>query len=415
MTSRLLILDDDLAVGATIASIAEASGVVARVTSSPADFFQLVESFSPTHIAVDLVMPEMDGVQVMVELGSRRCMAGIIVTSGVGQRVLEAAGRSAQEHGLNIIGVLHKPFSPQTLRALLWVPTLVLTDHSGTPQLAKAPAMIASAGFTVTEDQLRQAFARRELGVYFQPKIDCDTGALAGFEALVRWIHPEKGIIMPDQFVVFAEMHGMIDELTEQVFDGALTWFANNFSRAKVNLSVNLSAVTISNLALSMNISAKTLRDQQFVERMLSNCHDKGVSPQRMIFELTETSAMENPTASLDLLTRLRMKGFQLSIDDFGTGYSSMLQLVRLPFSEIKVDKSFVMTALRSSESQAVVKSIIDLGHSLGIKATAEGVENEPTLNYLRDIGCDFAQGYFIGRPMDGDAVLRWIEGRFHG
>jgi EAL domain-containing protein (putative c-di-GMP-specific phosphodiesterase class I) len=126
---------------------------------------------------------------------------------------------------------------------------------------------------------------------------------------------------MPARFVVFAKMHGLIDRLTTQVFDTALDWFSRHFSRPGVNLSVNLSAVTIANLALSMDVSARTLRDQKFVGNMFSSCEQKGIDPSRLIFELTETSAMENPTASLDLLTRMRMKGLRLSIDDFGTGY----------------------------------------------------------------------------------------------
>jgi len=134
------------------------------------------------------------------------------------------------------------------------------------------------------------------------------------------------------------------------------------------------------------------------------------VPPERLIFELTETSAMEDPVASLSLLTRLRMKGFQLSLDDFGTGYSSMLQLVRLPFSEIKVDRSFVMTAARSQESRTVIRSVVDLGRSLGLKSTAEGVEDAQTLGYLNEVGCDLAQGYFIARPMPAEQAAAWAK-----
>jgi len=154
------------------------------------------------------------------------------------------------------------------------------------------------------------------------------------------------------------------------------------------------------------------LRDQALVERIVDRCAARHIAPERLIFELTETSAMEDPIASLDLLTRLRMKGFQLSIDDFGTGYSSMLQLVRLPFSEIKVDKSFVMTANRSAESRTVVRSIIELGHSLGLRATAEGVEDADTLAYLKSLACDLAQGFLIARPMSGADACKWNPAR---
>jgi EAL domain-containing protein (putative c-di-GMP-specific phosphodiesterase class I) len=141
-------------------------------------------------------------------------------------------------------------------------------------------------------------------------------------------------------------------------------------------------------------------------------CRELTIDPGRVIFELTESSAMTDPVAALNLLTRVRMKGFQLSIDDFGTGYSSMVQLVRLPFSEIKVDKSFVMAAAQSQEARTVTKSIVDLGHSLGLIVTAEGVEDALTLEFLNTIGCNLAQGYFIGRPMPGAAVNDWITKR---
>jgi EAL domain-containing protein (putative c-di-GMP-specific phosphodiesterase class I) len=138
------------------------------------------------------------------------------------------------------------------------------------------------------------------------------------------------------------------------------------------------------------------------MESVEERCRRAEVNPDQMILELTETSAMEDTVLSLDLLTRLRLKGFQLSIDDFGTGYSSMLQLVRLPFTEIKVDKSFVSNAMTNAEHRTVIKSIVNLGHSLGLHCTAEGLEDAETLAYLNEVGCDLVQGYFIARPMDG-------------
>lgn len=394
---RLLILDDDANVGKMIQLIAETSGLAARFMTEPAAFFRAVDEWQPSHIALDLLMPEMDGVQVLGELAERQCRARIIITSGVGTRVLEAAGRSAAERGLDIVGVLAKPFSPAALRGML---------GPGQARPVRAPASPAPSGpqaqsFVATEAALREAMGQNQLWVAYQPKIACPTGRLAGFEALVRWSHPVHGLVMPDQFIPFAEQHDLIDALTECVLQRALAWLATAYpGRAE-------DAPT-----LSVNISARTLKDPAFVERLLESCHDHGVAPERLAFELTETSAMEDPVTSLDLLTRMRMKGFRLSIDDFGTGFSSMLQLVRLPFSEIKVDKSFVMTASRSQESRAVIRSIVDLGRSLGLTSTAEGVEDAETLAYLTEIGCDLAQGYYIARPMPGTAVRAWAASR---
>jgi EAL domain-containing protein (putative c-di-GMP-specific phosphodiesterase class I) len=206
---------------------------------------------------------------------------------------------------------------------------------------------------------------------------------------------------MPNDFIPLAENAGLIDPLTEQIFEQSLEWFSQSFPQ--------------SNPKLSLNISAKSLVDIQMADNLSALCQRFQIDTERVVLELTETSAMVDPVLSLDLLTRLRMKGFQLSIDDFGTGFSSMVQLVRLPFSEIKVDKSFVMQAQNSSEARTVIKSIVDLGHSLGLLVTAEGVENLKTLDYLNSLGCDLAQGYFIARPMWGEAARNWVEQRKQG
>jgi EAL domain-containing protein (putative c-di-GMP-specific phosphodiesterase class I)/FixJ family two-component response regulator len=393
---RLLILDDDPAVGATIKSMAAIIGFEARVEVDPEIFFGLLDDWSPTHIALDLVMPEMDGVQVLVELANRRCDARIIITSGLSGRVLEAAGRSAHEHGLNIVGVLSKPFLAAALRDMLLAAPEKVSAKAALG--ARVPARKKNSDtFEISDDELKRALASHEMRVVYQPKVECATGCLAGLEALARWAHPRFGLIMPDQFIPFAEESGLIDALTDEVLDQALDLLCTQFPGRPACIS------------MSINLSAKTLTDPAFVDRVTDRCSSRDIDPGRLIFELTETSAMEDPVTSLALLTRMRMKGFQLSIDDFGTGYSSMLQLVRMPFSEIKVDKSFVITMRQSRESRTVVKSIVDLGRSLGIKVAAEGVEDSDMLDYLKQIGCDLAQGYFIGRPMQGDQIARWM------
>jgi EAL domain-containing protein (putative c-di-GMP-specific phosphodiesterase class I) len=223
-----------------------------------------------------------------------------------------------------------------------------------------------------------------------------------GVEALVRWQHPQHGLIGPDRFIALAEEGGLIDELTVQVLGMALDWLVPWCAEAPERAG----------LTLSINLSARSLGSADFVGRLHERCTASGMDPRRVIFELTETAAMDDPALALELLTRLRVQGFELSIDDFGTGYSSMVQLVRLPFSEVKVDRSFVMTATRSSESQAVIRSIVDLGHSLGLRVVAEGVEEQAAMDYLRGAGCDLAQGYLIARPMTAPALRAWWPAR---
>jgi EAL domain-containing protein (putative c-di-GMP-specific phosphodiesterase class I)/FixJ family two-component response regulator len=389
---RILILDDDAAVGQTIQWIAESLGFEAEFVTRPEEFFSKLVEMKPEIITIDLVMPNLDGVEIMRLLAERKSKAKIVISSGMGTRVLDAAQRSAQEHGLSILGNISKPISKEALRALI---------GQGSERDEPLSAQIEDGSgieFEITRADLQVALDRHEFVMAYQPKIVCKSGAMAGLEALVRWQHPDKGIVLPDSFIPCFEETGLIEDLTVQVFDQSLEWFSSAFPEPSVHLSLNL--------------SAKNLVDIHLADHLATLCQRFQIAPERIVLELTETSAMVDPILSLDLMTRIRMKGFQLSIDDFGTGYSSMVQLVRLPFSEIKVDKSFVMLVKQTKESLTVIKSIVDLGHSLGLRVTAEGVDNLSTLNYLNTLGCDLAQGYFISRPMWGDAVRSWAKQR---
>jgi len=407
---RLLILDDDEAVGQTIATIGESIGAEIFYTADPKEFLDHVASWNPTHVALDLVMPDMDGVQVLGELARRKCTAKVIITSGSGARVLSAAGRSATERGLEFAGILKKPFTRNELRSLLE------TEAPGPPlghvTPAVADAVRPADDFVWTERAFIDALERRELRAYLQPKVDCRTLEVVGFEALARWQHPVHGLLTADKFVPHVERHGLVNELTEFMFTHSLLWF-ERLKKVESLLDQRTGSSKVSaRKSISINISALSLEQPEFFDSLVSRCHAARVDPGDIIFELTETNAMADPIASLDVLTRLRVKGFQLSIDDFGTGYSSMVQLVRLPFSEIKVDKSFVMTAMQSDEARTVIKSIVDLGRSLGLKTTAEGVDQRKTLGFLNEIGCDFAQGFYIAPPMRQEDIPTWLASR---
>lgn len=384
---RLLIVDDDEMVGRTLEARAQREGWQVRVTGDPQGFLALVEEWQPEAVAIDLVMPGMDGMQVLQELARRECRARVIVTSGVGHRVLDAAGRSAREHGLHFAGVLPKPFSSKDVRRLLdrCLDVDAAATLAGPTELFDDPR--------VDLDMLELALEQQQFFLEYQPKVHCSDGSLAGLEALVRWRHPSRGVISPASFIPLLETSEHTSRLTRLIIDMALEWFAG----------LDCPSDGDAPITLSLNISARSLEDEQLLERIASQCRRHGLNHSRLIFELTETSAMQDPVRSLELLTRMRLNGFQLSLDDFGTGFSSMLQLVRLPFSEIKVDKSFVISAEFSEESRTVVKSIVELGKSLGLRVSAEGIETQWSLDFLRSIGCDYAQGYFISRPVSGE------------
>jgi EAL domain-containing protein (putative c-di-GMP-specific phosphodiesterase class I) len=199
-------------------------------------------------------------------------------------------------------------------------------------------------------------------------------------------------------FIPLAEKYGLIDPLTEGVFDDAASWLVSAFPQSE--------------LTMAINISARSLDDLHLADRLAAQCERTAIDPRRIILEVTETGAMADAAATTSLATRLRLKGFRLSIDDFGVGYSSLVQLARLPFSELKIDTSFTQGLAQNKESRKIVKAIIDLGRSLGLEVTAEGVQDRETLNMIREMNCDLAQGYFVGRPMTRDAVVEWMEQR---
>lgn len=397
--ARLLVLDDEILTGETICRMASFAGFDARHCSNPREFFDLLDSWTPDIIALDLMMPEMDGVEVVAQLAKRQCQAALVLTSGVGGRILQTAAHAAEEHGMIIGGVLPKPFTTAQLRQLLDQAQQARARITQRP--GKAPVL--------TVADLDRAIANGEIFPMYQPKVFCRTGSLAGFEVLARWQHPELGRIVPDMFIPLAEENDRIDELTRAVAEQMLRWVATQpDERIRAGHGVH----AFQQMALSLNISARSLGNTALFDWLYERCLELGVAPQRIILELTESSAMCDPVTSLDNLTRLRMRGFHLSIDDFGTGFSSMLQLVRLPFSEIKVDKSFVMTASASTESRSVIRSIVDLGHSLGLATTAEGIEDDDAMTFLRDIRCLYAQGYMISPPMAAEEIVPWFTAR---
>ncbi len=238
---------------------------------------------------------------------------------------------------------------------------------------------------------LRRALKSDELFLVYQPKVSLTTSRWTGVEALLRWRHPERGLVPPNHFIPIAEASGMMRPLTERVIDMALDrWGEWNRRSCEIGIAINLSAKDI---------------EPDFPDRFEQACLARAVSPGMITFELTET-ATHDVTDLLDIATRLRLKGPRLSIDDFGTGYSSVVQLHRLPFCELKIDRLFVSEVETSPEARTIVRAIVNLAHALDLTVVAEGPETPGEVEFLTDIGCDQAQGYYFSRPVEGAALL---------
>jgi EAL domain-containing protein (putative c-di-GMP-specific phosphodiesterase class I)/ActR/RegA family two-component response regulator len=386
---RVLIIDDDHLVGAMLVAHARASGFDARVTDDPNLFYSLAREWKPTFVVVDLVMGEVDGLTVLKALAEMRSDAAVVIASGMGAKILDSARQFASASGLAYGGVLHKPFRRADVAA-------VLAAGFHAPDTERAVRdVFGDWDSEHFEEALLRAVARDELGVAFQPKVACDTGRLVGYEALVRWIHPTLGAIPPDAFIPRAESLHLVSLVTDSVAATSMAWFASARGHTSERLAINISAVELTGPDLGT--------------RLLAECKRSGVDPSRIVLEVTETSAMANPTESLEVLTRLRLDGFQLSIDDFGTGYSSMVQLSTMPFTEVKIDRSFVRNLGTSLPAEVMVRSMLQLSRGLGVECVAEGVESAAALDVLSEMGCDFAQGYYIGYPMTESDLEAWI------
>lgn len=243
--------------------------------------------------------------------------------------------------------------------------------------------------------ELRRAVDQDELRLYLQPKVSLTGQPGRAAEALVRWQHPERGLVPPMQFIPFAEQTGFVRQLTLWMFEEV----ARLLARPEVRGTP---------LRVSVNLSTRDLLDPELNTRLSAILARHGVSAQAFCLEITESAIMDDPQRAEAMLNRLSEQGYKLSIDDFGTGYSSLAYLKRLPVDELKIDKSFVMGMQSEADDAMIVRSTIDLAHNLGLTVVAEGVETADVMNRLRDLACDEAQGYHISRPVPADEFLAW-------
>ncbi len=335
-------------------------------------------------ILLDINMPEMDGIEFVRRLVERGYGGSLILVSGEDERTQVAAEKLAMAHRIAVLGHVSKPVTREGLAALIdkWRPL----ELAGAGRVRK----IYSAG------EVREGIEGRELVNYYQPKVEVCSRRVVGVEALVRWEHPQDGLVSPDQFIGVAEANGMIDDLTRIVLAGALE-HARAWREAGLGLRV------------AVNLSMDNLASLDFLDQVLALANKAGVPPQLMELEVTETRLMKDLPTTLEVLARLRLKRFRLSIDDFGTGNSSLAQLRDLPFDGLKIDQSFVHGAAGNERLRAIFDSSIVLARQLGIETVAEGVADRDDWEFVRQKECDIAQGYFIAEPMPAPYLPGWV------
>jgi EAL domain-containing protein (putative c-di-GMP-specific phosphodiesterase class I)/CheY-like chemotaxis protein len=368
-------------------------GLGAQYVFSASDGREALELLASREPAIDIIvtdldMPGMDGMEFIRHVSEAGYAASLILASSMERSLISSVEAMARAYGLNLLGAISKPVNAAKLEE-------AIRHHpdAGSTAAAKPPA----PEFSVAE--IAAGLANGEFLPFFQPKVDVKTQVTRGAEAVARWRHPTLGIIRPESFIGIVEQNGLMEDLTRMMLKEA----AGNCARWR---RAGLDAT------VSVNLSLTSLHDITLTDRVMALVDAEGLEPKHVIFEVTESAAVSDLGRTLENLSRLRMKGFGLSIDDYGTGYSSMERLARIPFTELKIDQSFVKNASTDKASRAMLESGLEMAQKLGIVAVAEGVESRADWDLVRSLRCPIVQGYFIARPMDAGEFLSWARMR---
>lgn len=385
-SKSVLVIDDDEFVRGVVTRQLQELGSRVTTACDGVTAREALRRLGPFDIVVsDLKMPGADGVELLRDFAELQPSAGLVLMSSVDAKTMGAVEQLARARELRFLGSLPKPISSVTLKSLL-----ERFDREEPPTVhRKAPVEISA-------DALRAAIAAEEIDVYIQPKVDLASGQLAGAEALARWIKPDGTVVAPAAFIGVAERAGLMDDLTDLVVRQALAacgrWQAQGL---RTSIAINIPIASLDRLDLPDRIEAEAKRH--------------GLKPDRIILEVTETGLLHDLARSLDVVTRLRLRGFRLAVDDFGVGYSSLERLKDFPFTELKLDRAFVDGAARDTGLRSIAESSIRLAHSLHLSTCAEGVETRADLDVMRALGCELVQGYFLCRPMPKGDLPAWV------
>ena len=334
---------------------------------------------------IDLNMPMMDGIELVRHLANSESQTAIVLTSALGSALLLSVETMSKAYGVHLLGTFEKPATPEVLQQLIdsYQPAAIRQARRGPPV------------FTLQE--IRDGIAAGQFEPFFQPKVKLATGKVKAVEAFARWRHPQHGLVTPPSFIPVLEASGHMEDLTWLVVERAIAACRRWHDKGLM-------------LSVSINLSATSLAEPGLAEKILAHIAQHGIEPQYLTIEITELMAMTDVPVCLENLARLRMKGFGLSIDDYGTAHSNVQQLLRVPFLDLKIDRSFVAGASQNQQMHIALSSCLELARKLHRNSVAVGVETREDWDLLRDLGCTYAQGYYIAKPMERDAVPGWIE-----
>jgi len=377
-------VDDEVDFAEFVADVAESMDFNVISTDDPTEVETLFLQ-DLNIIVLDLFMPHIDGIELLRLLSKSKSSASIVLMSGKDKGVLNSAQKIAEEQEINVLGVLQKPFFAKQLE-------VVLAKYVNESSKRKQGSFLLPSA-----QEIRSAIENKDLFLVYQPQINITNRKVIGVEALVRWKHSERGLIPPGIFIPIAEDNDLIKDISNFVTKTSIRqqveWLKNGID-----------------LRMSINMSPKILTDLDMPEKLSSCVKEMGANIKNIVIEVTETALMSDVVRYMDILARLKMKGFNLSIDDFGTGYSSLQQLIRVPFNELKIDQAFIKNLDTDEECKTITEISIMLAHKLGMTVVAEGIETESVWNILRHLKCDEGQGYWMAKPMLPEEIEAWKE-----
>lgn len=382
---HLLVIDDQRLDRAIATHAATRTGFDVTSTANIAETRALLKSGARfDFVILDLSLGSEDGLEVLPILHEFNPEAVVVFASGFDGRVLASSERLAATLGLPVAGVLRKPILPLALQRLL-----EQAPHTMTRDLSVATK--------ITPDQVAKAIGDGEVQPWFQPKASLAIGSIVGAEALARWTRPDASVVPSSMFVPLVEQNGLAGMFTDAMLDLALKACA----RWRVQRP---------DCKLALNISPLLLDDARFTDRVDATLQRNRVPPGALILEITEGLGIPETPRAIEILTRLRIRGINLSVDDFGAGHSSLLSLVRMPFNEMKIDQAFVRESTSNRDSRKVVRAAASLGRELGLNVVAEGVETEAIAQLVRDAGCHVGQGWLYGEAVPADRFISALE-----
>jgi len=398
---KVMIVDDNPGMCRAISRLVIKAGFEAITMSDSKDFIDVYTKHKPDLLFLDLNMPGDDGIRLLRKLQKSDLDGSVYLISGEDPSVVSSSFKLAKQCSINVVEILQKPLDWAHIMTILTtakirneaskldINTIKNTDSDGQD----------FDRFSISVIDILEGMKQLQIRMNYQPKISLASGEVVGVEALARWIHPTMGIIPPMTFIQYAEKLGVIADLTFYLFAFALTDF--NIIRKKLG-----------NIHLSFNVSALMLEDEMLPDKLENHVQTYGLDTKNIILEITESAASTNKLDAMEIISRFRMKGFGVSLDDYGTGFSTLAQLLDFPFSEIKIDRSFVMALSNEGKNEAeiIVESTLDMASKFKMKTVAEGIESSEIMAWLKSHGCNEGQGYHICRPQSMLNLIKWFD-----